>query len=216
MKYSKLILSAFLFFTATQAFSQISIGIKTAYVKAWEEYGEVGLPNDANIHFYSVKVSALIYKSISKFMEIGIEPGYVQRGAACEPGFIIFNQDTKLTLNYLELPIIAKFNVRSKNQKFGLYSKIGGSASMAISAYRDVMEIPDLQPFSRTRLDLNDNDALSKWDYGLYGGLGIEVGFGPGRFLMEGSYYYGIPNVDSFNRSQNRSIEISVGYLISF
>lgn len=215
MRIFKLILSAIILFTSTQAYSQITVGFKTAFVKAWEEYGDVGLPDDANIHINSIKVSALIYKPIGNFMELGIEPGYVQRGAACEPGFIIFQQDTKLEINYLELPVMAKFNLKTKNQKFSLFSKIGGSASMAFSAYREVMEIPDLQPFSRTKLELNDNDALSRWDYGLYGGLGMEVAIGPGRLLMEGNYYYGIPNVDSFNRSQNRSVEISVGYLIS-
>ena len=214
MKYTKLPLIALLLSFTVHSFAQISVGIKTSQVKAWEEYGDVGLPDDARIHIHSVKVAATVYATVTNYLEIGIEPGYVQRGAACEPGFIIFNEDTKLMLNYFELPLLAKFNLKTKNQKGELFCKIGGSASYAMSAYREIME-NESRPFSRTKLTFDEFGSMERWDYGVFGGLGLAYKLGPGKLSLEANYYHGLPDVDPFNRSENRSLEFGLGYSFS-
>lgn len=211
MKYFKIPIIALFLCISIQSFAQITLGVKTSHVKAWEEYGEVGLPDDARIHINSVKVAATLYKTLSNVIEVGIEPGLVQRGAACEPGFIIFNEDTKLMLNYLELPVLAKFNLKSKNQKIALFCKIGGSASYALTAYREIMET-ESRPFSRTKLEFGEFGAMQRLDYGVFGGLGISYKLGPGAITLESNFYYGLPNVEPNNRSQNRSLEFGLGY----
>lgn len=57
------------------------------------------------------------------------------------------------------------------------------------------------------------------FDYGITGGLGLEVRTGAGNFLVEGRYYYGLSDIygnskrDYFSRSGNSTIGARVTYL---
>lgn len=57
------------------------------------------------------------------------------------------------------------------------------------------------------------------FDYGITGGLGLEVRTGAGNFLIEGRYYYGLSDIygnskrDYFSRSGNSTIGARVTYL---
>ena len=81
-------------YTSIQA--QWIVGLKSGLAKSWEEYGSVNLPEDAAIHVHGLQIAGLAYYQFSSTVWLGIEPGYVERGAACKPGFVIFNGDTRL------------------------------------------------------------------------------------------------------------------------
>ncbi len=59
-----------------------------------------------------------------------------------------------------------------------------------------------------------------KFEYGLTGGLGLEVNTKVGHFLLEGRYYYALSDIfnnakgDAFSRSANGAIVAKVSYLI--
>lgn len=59
-----------------------------------------------------------------------------------------------------------------------------------------------------------------KFDYGITGGLGLELSTKIGHFLVEGRYYYGLSDIfnnskkDTFGRSNNGTIIAKVTYLI--
>lgn len=59
-----------------------------------------------------------------------------------------------------------------------------------------------------------------KFDYGITGGLGVELSTKIGHFLVEGRYYYGLSDIygnskkDTFGRSNNGTITAKVTYLI--
>lgn len=61
-----------------------------------------------------------------------------------------------------------------------------------------------------------------KIDYGITGGVGLEMRTGMGIFSIEGRYYYGLSDIfnnakrDYFARSANSTIAIKLGYLIQF
>ncbi len=59
----------------------------------------------------------------------------------------------------------------------------------------------------------------NKFEYGLTGGLGLEVNTGIGHFMVEGRYYYALSDMfnngkgDDFSRSSNGTIIAKVSYL---
>lgn len=62
-------------------------------------------------------------------------------------------------------------------------------------------------------------DVDNKFDYGITGGVGIELSTGIGHFMLEARYYYGLADVFSnskkavFARSANQTISARVTYL---
>ena len=100
MKIIRCTLVIFCCLSVMQLQAQFVLGLKSGATKAWEDYGDVVTPDGANIHINGFQLSGLAYYKITPNFWVGMEPGWVERGAACEPGFLIFNEDTKLFLNY--------------------------------------------------------------------------------------------------------------------
>lgn len=65
-----------------------------------------------------------------------------------------------------------------------------------------------------------DKPIERKFDYGITGGLGMELNTKLGHFLVEGRYYYGLSDIfnnskkDVFGRSNNGTILVKMSYLI--
>jgi len=216
MKIQKMLMLLSFCWMSFQLNAQISIGLKAGYVKAWEEYGDVGLPDDAPIHIRGLQVSALAYAQLHKNLEIGIEPGFVQRGAACEPGFIIFNQDTKMLLNYAELPLILKGKINLLNNKMEVFGKLGYGGSMIMNGSREVRDLSGVFPPVKTDLDIKNNENMERWDHGIYSGLGVAYNLGKHQIFLESSFYHGLRDVDKLNTSKNRSLQFNLGYMMNF
>lgn len=193
--------------------AQVAIGIKSSYVKAWEEYGDVGLPDDAEIHVNRFNVSALVYYKINDFVEVGMEPGFMQKGAACEPGFIIFEGDAKLLLNYAEAPIMLRLNSPIIGNTFSVFGKVGAGASRLLTAFREIEVFADPDAVTRTKLDLNADNSMNIWDYGFHGAFGVAVNLGKHQLFAESNIYHGLKDVDPENRSENRTFQIGMGIM---
>ena len=62
-------------------------------------------------------------------------------------------------------------------------------------------------------------DIDNRFDYGITGGLGVELHTKLGHFLVEGRYYFGLADIfssskkDYFDRSANGSIIVKATYL---
>ncbi len=213
MKTKAVFLITLLAFCLYQLNAQVSLGLKSSFVKAWEEYGDVGLPDDAEIHVNRFNFSALAYYKINDFVEVGIEPGFMQKGAACEPGFIIFEGDAKLFLNYAEAPLLLRINSPIIGNTITVFGKIGAGASRLLTAYREVEVFGDPNSVVRTQLDLNAENGMNKWDYGLHGALGFSVNIGNHELFAETNIYRGLTDVDPENRSENRTLQFGIGFL---
>ena len=81
---------------------------------------------------------------INKYIEFGVEPGFIRRGAACVPGWNgginpepIFPGDSKFVLDYIEMPIMAKFNLPLFKDKFEISGKAGYGGSMLVKSIRE-------------------------------------------------------------------------------
>ena len=196
-----------------QLSAQFSIGLKGGHARAWEDYGDTWLPEGARVHVNGINVSTLAYYRLGRHLQIGIEPGFVQRGAACIPGFLTFNSDTKLLLNYLELPIMVAANVSFFNHRLELFGKVGVSTSYITTAHREVVDLLGEDPMLRTKLDLRDGN-MKRWDRGLHGNLGLGYQLGSNQLFFEVAHYYGLRDVDNFFTSKNRNLNLNLGYLI--
>ncbi len=212
------IIRCILFFVSCCLFlplqAQFVFGVKSGATKAWEDYGDVATPDGANIHINGFQLSAMAYYKLSPNFWVGMEPGWVERGAACEPGFIIFNEDTKLFLNYLEVPVLVATQVPIYKRKLYLRAKAGFGAAYIASAFREVRDLNNVEPTTRNHLSFDGEDAMNRWDYGVHGGLALSYAIGKHEVLLDGNYYYGLPDVDAFFTSRNRTLNLSIGYLI--
>ncbi|MBK9984108.1 MAG: PorT family protein [Saprospiraceae bacterium] len=198
-------------FIRITAEAQLSFGVRAAYVKAWMEYGDAEVPDGAIIHVHRYQVTGLVNYDLSQHLSIGLEPGFTQRGAACFPGWIAFLGDTRLLLNYFELPVMATYRFPVFKNKYEAYGKTGFGVSKALSAYRRISNAGTGNPPDKRKLDMEDSN-LRQWDNGFYGGLGLARKLGNSRLFLEADYYHGLRDVDILNTSRNRSIHIGLGY----
>ena len=67
-------------------------------------------------------------------------------------------------------------------------------------------------------MQYSPSDALKKIDYGLTGGVGLELETGVGNLNLEGRYYFGLGDLfesrRSLSRSAHRLIEAKLTYYI--
>lgn len=198
-----------------QAQAQFSFGIKGGHTRAWEHYGEIDLPEDAQIDINGFNLSLMTYWQIKDKMQIGVEPGLVRRGAACIPGWNVgseptFDNDTKWHLNYLELPVFVSFNVPLPflENKLEAVGRIGYGMSYVLSGYQ-VFEIDNFPPFTESLRGVN------VIDHGNYGGVGLKYNLGKHQIILETETYISFRDVSRTFTSKNRSVDISAGYLFT-
>lgn len=204
-------------FTSITLTAQLTIGVKTGYTNAWEDYGpDVDLPEDAEIDVDGYNASLLLHYKINKHLQIGVEPGFAQRGAACVPGWMpIFEGDTKFFFNYAETPLFVTGNLPLLNDKLNIFGRLGYGASFLVSAYREETVLGEDEPFLREKMDLGENSILNRWDHGAYGNFGIGYNLGKHQIFVEASYYHGMTDAERFNYSRNRSLSFNLGYQFS-
>lgn len=201
-------------FIGTSMQAQWMLGVKGGIAKSWEEYGPVDLPRDAAIHVHGLQLSGLVYFQLNSIVWLGMEPGYVERGAACKPGFVIFNRDTRLRLRYVELPVKLMANLPLFPEILYIRPQLGLGAAFGTHAFEEVVNTTDNSLVRRTRLSFQDDDPMRRWDFGGYAGVSLSYYLGKHQLILDGNYYRGVPNVDPNLTSRNRSLGISLGYLL--
>ena len=149
---------------------------------------------------------------------IQLEVNYSQRGwnEKIEDG--TGNTYTR-TLNYIEVPFLAhlafgkergaRFFINAGPQ-FGIFvndkEEKGGGEWITTHRHNGV-----IYQYGK--------EIDNVFDYGITGGLGVEVRTGIGNFLLEGRYYYGLSDIygnskkDDFSRSGNSTICGKITYL---
>lgn len=198
-----------------QLSAQFYAGVKSGYTKAWQDYGNTRLPADAKTHNHSYHLSTVFNYQVNTWLGLRAEPGYVRRGAACEPGFINFNSDTKLSVHYVNIPIGFVFLSPTFLNRFRFYSKIAASMSSVLSGTRKIMSLPNGDLLTKEKLNFDPEERYNQIVIGFQGGLGANFALGEHQIFVESVCYHGMLDVDSWNTSNNKTLQISVGYLIS-
>ncbi|MEM6802889.1 MAG: hypothetical protein AAF696_15880 [Bacteroidota bacterium] len=190
--------------------AQIRIGLTGGLSRAWQDYGPVAIPEDGEVHVMGMNLRATAYYSLGKYLSIGIEPGFVERGAACIPGFIIFEGDTKFFLDYAQAPVMLMGKLPLFQERIEVFGKLGYGASFIISGQREDTPNND-EPIAREQIQLGPNSILNRWDHGAYGGLGVGLNLGKTQLFVAADVYAGFRDVERANFSKNRSISINLG-----
>lgn len=217
MKYS------FLFFLSlilsSGLFAQLSLGLKVQTGEAWQNYGdEIAIDGfDQRIEHYGVSMEA--FYPISPAISLGFAPGYLRRGAACEPGFVGSNpflvRDATIYANYLQLPLLIKANIPLAN-RFSLFGQAGAGLSYLVSGHRDVLFLSSLDGGrERQELDFEQENTLNRFDFGAQAGLGFAYQLGFGSLQLSADYYHGFLDMTETNTSENRSWSVGLGYSVN-
>ncbi|MEL7221756.1 MAG: outer membrane beta-barrel protein [Bacteroidota bacterium] len=201
--------------------AQLTAGLKVQSGKAWLDYTFAeGVPpiDGYNQRITHQGVSAeLFYQLQNPRLQVGIAPGYVQRGAACEPGFIGDNvflvADATIYANYVQVPVLLRYSPIVK-KRFSLFTQIGGGLGYLLSGYRDVSFWQPDRPNEEQALIFENEPTLNRLELGLQGGLGISYQLGPGQLQLSGDFYYGLTDMNQNFGSQHRVWSVGLGYAI--
>ena len=158
-----------------------------------------------------------------KHLGLLLELNYAQRGWTedfpAESGFSY----TK-TLNYLEIPFMTHVYFGKKvrfviNAGPQLGFLLGSSQNMNDALAADIAAKKQQNPDAPISMQYSLEPR--KFDYGLIGGIGMELKTGVGNIELEGRYYFGLGDVFEsrkskedfyFNRSAHRIIEAKLTY----
>lgn len=129
------------------------------------------------------------------------------------------------TVSYVQIPLIARLAWGKETRGMQFFINLGPQVGFAFLE-------KETANFSFSGMTESDrvNGVIAeygkklenKFDYGILGGIGAELGTGIGRFGIEGRYYFGLGNIfknskrDPFSKSNNSAIEIRVSYLTDF
>lgn len=124
------------------------------------------------------------------------------------------------TLNYIEVPLLAHLSWGKEENGFQFFINLGPQFGFFINDSEKYTGewTPEERPESIR--PIYGKEVENKFDYGITGGLGVELKTKAGNFFVEGRYYYGLSDIygnskiDDFGRSANQTISIRAGYSI--
>ena len=173
-------------------------------------------------------------KYFSAICSICAELNYAQRGWS-EKIVDIHNQPVynELTgendmyrrrINYLQLPIMAHLAWGREQKGVNFFIELGPQFGYMLGETTTTNFTPETasmeQRVSKTVAQYK-MDVENRLDYGICGGLGIELSHpAVGHFLLAGRYYFGLGNIyksskrDNFSKSNISGIEVKLTYLI--
>ena len=125
------------------------------------------------------------------------------------------------TMNYVEIPLLAHlaFGKDALDSGTKFFINMGPQVAYFISEKEKMSE--EWNPTYRPN---GVNQQYGKWvenkfDYGILGGIGMELSTKAGHFLLEGRYYYGLADFwgsskkDDFGRSGHSYMGVKLTYL---
>jgi hypothetical protein len=129
----------------------------------------------------------------------------------------------KLTMKYLEMPLFLKYNII--NGKTGkVYLQFGGyggywlAAELENNTNQEI--IKEQYPFDN---DISDGFKDNRLDYGLLGGIGVNIKLGSGHLFIQSRYQYGLSDIAKFSTIPNdytpslhRNVSATIGYSFFF
>ena len=125
------------------------------------------------------------------------------------------------TMNYLEIPLLAHlaFGKDALDEGMKFFVNMGPQVGLCLSETETMSDNWD--PTYRPNGVVQQYGKLveNKLDYGILGGLGMELSTKMGHFLWEGRYYYGLSDFwgsskkDEFGRSGHSYLGVRLTYL---
>ncbi|MGI6074428.1 MAG: porin family protein [Fermentimonas sp.] len=183
------------------------------------------MPSVPELFKYGV-VGGVSAKYISeKYLGLILEVNFSQRGWKED-----FTEEPELsyerTLNYIEVPLMTHVYAGSKNVRFIFNAGpqvsflLSDNSAMSESLAQRLQEQKESNPDTRYGYQYRPIGEMNKVDYGIVGGMGVELNTAVGTFDLEGRYYFGLGDVFTnrrnkqayFSRSAHRLIEAKLTY----
>ena len=176
--------------------------------------------NSHNGMSFGVVARYMSEKYFNMMCGIQAELNYTQRGwkENIEDG----SGDTySRTMNYVEIPLLAHLafgkDALDKGMKF--FVNVGPQIGFFLSEKEKMSD--DWNPTYRPNGIVQQYGKMveNKFDYGILGGLGVELSTKYGHFILEGRYYYGLADFwgstkkDEFGRSGHTYMGVRLAYL---
>ncbi|MBQ7461059.1 MAG: PorT family protein [Bacteroidaceae bacterium] len=125
------------------------------------------------------------------------------------------------TLHYVHMPLLANLGFGKEHGGVKGFLVIGPQLGFCIGeTVRDGVRYNVQQALVGGKGDQHDLKVEKKFEYGITGGLGMDVSTKNGHhFIVEGRYFYGLSDIfgstkkDPFGRSANSTIFVKVSYL---
>lgn len=215
MTKSTIFIALFFFTFLNQSNCQIEIGLKGGFTNSWPGYGDLELPDDAQTNVSGYNLSIFISRSTNNNLGFSFQPAFIKRGAACFPGWQpVFEGDSKVFLNYFELPIFInkKFKFRSTSivTSFGYGLSFLNSASVH---QEQLFESGTRTVVSNIEVGNDSQDSFNRLDHGFYISIRFDRQIQQNHFIfLESTYYLGMKDYDKVNTSKNRNLNFNIGF----
>lgn len=203
--------------STTISHAQTTISFKSGYGQAWQQQPSFSQRSNKELNIPHYSYSVEVFKAINSHLAIGAAPGFSRRGTEFEIGFLngFFvgaRFRSRLFLNYLELPFLAKVETRIYRQ-LTVHGQFGAGLSYLTGGYREATTFGSQSTTTTQDLDFEMTDAeFNRLDFGGHASLGFGLPFGPGQVILSGNYYHGFIDVDQKNESLNRNWGVGLGY----
>lgn len=120
-------------------------------------------------------------------------------------------------MNYVQIPFLAHLAFGKEPRGIQVFFNLGPQIGFLLSEKEKMSANFNMN--NRTVTEQYGKMADKKFDYGITGGMGLELKTGAGNFLIEGRYYYGLSDFynttkkDYFSRAAHTTIYAKVSYL---
>lgn len=169
---------------------------------------------------YGVTARYMSEKYFKMMCGIQVELNYSQRGwqEKIEDG----SENTyNRTMNYFELPLLAHlaFGKDAIDKGLKFFVNAGPQISYFLSEKENMSDNWDPSYRPNGVVQQYGKMVETKFDYGILGGVGLELSTKVGHFLLEGRYYYGLSDFykstkkDEFSRSGHSYMGLRLTYL---
>jgi len=134
--------------------------------------------------------------------------------------FIETSPDTySRDMRYFQMPIFARLGWGRERRGAQFFFQIGPQINYFLSDTEHFSEPWEGSPRPNNVTQQYGKAVENEFEYGLVGGIGLEVSTSIGHFLLDGRYYYGLSDIfsngkkDPFGRSANGAIAVKLSYL---
>lgn len=128
------------------------------------------------------------------------------------------NNNYSRTLNYVEIPFLAHLAFGKEPHGLQFFVNLGPQIGFMLGDSEKYKGEWDKTNRPESSQAMYGKQIDNKFDYGILGGLGLELKTASGNFFIEGRYYYGLGDIfnnsktDDFGRSANTVISARIGY----
>ena len=206
--FLKLFTVCFLLLSALAIQAQTTFGIRGGVNLA-----SVSISDDGEDFSYDrtvgITIAMLAEMGMSESFSIQPELHYIQKGFGVDIDFLGYTISNEAKLNYLELPIHAKYKFGSGG--VGGYLLAGPTLGYALSG---TVESCENGICDKESIEFDEDDGFKRFEIGMSIGAGVTINQ---NIIIDVRYTMGLTNLneDDFDdiKASNNGIQIGVGYM---